>query len=137
MDSVRKLLTGGLHEAVALCLLLSVVFGGLGQTMHKSLTRRYGATATRLMSNLQAVVAWVFAIALFYIFRSDPLFHGIGGMVLPYVLKACSGFDRTISDAPFPRYEQTASHSLTCLLTATQENRPPRSLSTYLSGPLS
>ena len=69
MDSVRKLLTGGLHEAVALCLLLSIVFGGLGQTMQKSftgsplqgqtlqksLTRRFGATATRLMSNLQAV----------------------------------------------------------------------------------
>ena len=78
VDSVRKLLTGGLHEAVALCLLLSIVFGGLGQTMHKSLTRRFGATATRLMSNLQAVVAWVFAIALFYTFRDNPLLGGIG-----------------------------------------------------------
>jgi hypothetical protein len=54
VDSVRKLLTGGLHEAVALCLLLSVVLGGLGQTLHKALTRRFGATATRLLSNLQA-----------------------------------------------------------------------------------
>ena len=78
MDSVRKLLTGGLHEAVGLCLLLSVVLGGLGQTMHKSLTRRFGATATRLLSNFQAVVAWVFAVALFYLFRNDPVLGGIG-----------------------------------------------------------
>ena len=57
VDSIRKLLTGGMHEAVGFLLLLSVVFGGMGQTMHKALTRRFGATATRLLSNFQATRA--------------------------------------------------------------------------------
>lgn len=78
MDSVRKLLAGERHEAVALCLLLSLVLGGLGQTLHKALTQRFGATATRLLTNLQAVVAWVIAVALFYALRDDPVFGGVG-----------------------------------------------------------
>ena len=46
-----------MHEAVSLLLLLSMVFGATGQTMHKALTRRFGATATRLLSNFQATSA--------------------------------------------------------------------------------
>lgn len=76
---MRKLLLGRLHEAVAILLLLAIGLGCASLVSHKWLTQLYGATAARLLSNFQAVSTWMFAVAIFYAFRTDPLLHGIGG----------------------------------------------------------
>jgi formate hydrogenlyase subunit 3/multisubunit Na+/H+ antiporter MnhD subunit len=78
VDSMRKLLFGRLHEAVALLLLLAIGLGCASLVSHKWLTRLYGATAARLLSNFQAVSTWMLAVAIFYASRADPLLHGIG-----------------------------------------------------------
>ena len=78
MDSVRKLLTCQLRGVIAALLLLAILLGSLHNWLHKHITFLYGAMTTRLLSNFQLVSSWFLAVAIFYTFDSDPLFHGLG-----------------------------------------------------------
>ena len=94
VDSISKLVAGELRGAVALLLLLAVMAGAASRWVHKIQLRLFGATATRLLSNVQLVVVWLLSVLLFYSFESDPLLHGIGSPS-PESLQRTNGGGRT------------------------------------------